>query len=137
MFGCRRHSAVTPGINTAVAHEDGAVATAAEWAALSYRVEGVDAQIKPLGPATAPPEVRLVVVPSLRRVECVVDDESDFSAVARELEELRQSGWGVWVLTPLRRLGDAHIAFRAEADYVQGWWVRPDRSVTFTAPQIP
>jgi hypothetical protein len=108
--------------------------TAAEWAALSYRVEGVDAQVNAFGTATAE---RLVVVPSLRRVECVVNDESDFAAVALGLSELASAGWVVWVLAPLRRLGDAHSAFRREAEHVQGWWVRSDRSVTFTAPQIP
>lgn len=129
---------MNPGVQARIASADnGAVATAAEWAALSYRVEGVDAQIASLGVAGETSEVRLVVVPSLKRVECVVHAESDFQAVARELVELRRSGWGVWILTPLRRLGDAHVAFRDEAEYVQGWWERPDRSVTFTAPQIP
>ena len=116
---------------------NGAVSTAAEWAALSYRIEGVDAQVESLNAATRAPEVRLVVVPGLRRVECVVHDESDFEAVATELDGFRRSGWGVWVLTPLKRLGDAHLAFHGGADYLQGWWVRPDKSVTFTAPQIP
>ena len=128
---------MTTGIDATPAAEHGAVATAAEWAALSYRVEGVDAQVEPLGSPTNKPDVRLVIVPALRRVECVVHDECDFDAVALELGDLRRPGWGVWVLAPLRRLGDAHTAFRGEADYVQGWWERPDRSVTFTAPQIP
>lgn len=142
MFGNQTQgSPMTPRVDSTTTTSNGAVATAAEWAALSYRVEGIDAQVESLYAAAEAPEVRLVVVASLRRVECVVHDESDFDAVARELarelDQLRRSGWGVWVLAPLRRLGDAHIAFRGEADFLQGWWVRGDRSVTFTAPQIP
>ena len=134
----RRRTLVTPAVDvTTVTTENDAVAAAAEWAALSYRVEGVEALVEPLGVSAKTPEVRVVVVPSLRRFECVVHEESDFDAVARGLDELRRSGWGVWVLTPLKQLGDAHLAFRGEADFVQGWWVRPDSSVTFTAPQIP
>jgi hypothetical protein len=117
--------------------KDGVVATAAEWAALSYRIEGVDAQVEPFRGADETPEVRLVVIPSLRRIECVVHEESDFHVIAGELDDLKRGGWAVWVLSPLRRLGAAHLAFRGEAEYIQGWWVRPDDSVTFTTPQIP
>lgn len=138
MFDGSENSPVTQGAGAAAARtsEDAAMVAAADWAALSYRVEGRDAQVETL-PAGADGDVRLVVVPSLRRVECVLHDESDFTAVARGLDEMRRSGWAVWILAPLRRLGDAHLAFRGEADYLQGWWVRPDESVTFTSPQVP
>ncbi len=112
--------------------------TAADWAALAYRVEGLDVRIEPLEePEGKVSEAQLVIVPSLRRVECVVDANSDFEAVARQLAVMSGSGWSVWVLAPLTRLARARVAFGPAVDQLQGWWERSDRSVTFTAPQVP
>lgn len=113
---------------------------AADRAALSYQVEGLIAGVEDLdfGVASGIPAV---VVPSLRRVELVVGEDTNLGALAEAVPaHFPDTGWSVWILAPLHRLTDAHSAFSSSTGCVerlQGWWLRPDQSVTFTEPQLP
>lgn len=113
---------------------------AAMRAALSYHVEGLAADLENIAFADDA-IIPAVVIPSLRRLELVIDDSTDLTSLARLLpEHFPDTAWAVWVLSPLDRLADTHAAFGPSAgcvERVQGWWLRPDDSVTFTEPQLP
>lgn len=112
---------------------------AAGHAAFSYEFEGTSATVEALDPARGDdPRCagRAVILPDLRRIECVLDSTTDFSAASGYLAGYRAEGWDVWALVPLARLGEAHTAFGQVADCVQGWWQREDAAVSFTAPEI-
>jgi hypothetical protein len=111
---------------------------AANWAALTYEVGGVEASVKPL----ADSELDLacagwaVVIPDLNRIECVLDAGTDLRLATDRLGDLSEAGWSVWALVPLAQLNQAHDVFRSTAEYVQGWWEREDH-FTFSSPEIP
>lgn len=112
---------------------------AASRAAYSYEFDGVEARIESLAPDQSGDSRcagRAVVLPSLRRVECVLDSSTDFDAAGKYLAEYGAEGWEVWALVPLARLGSAHTAFSHVADRVQGWWQRADTIIAFTSPEV-
>lgn len=113
---------------------------AARWSVLAYEVSGVEATLEPfrgdLAPGGRGCNGWAVVIPSLGRVECVLDEGSDLGQASTKFHELSNAGWAVWALVPLTRLAGAHEAFQSAVDYVQGWWERKDE-FSFTQPEIP
>jgi hypothetical protein len=112
---------------------------AAQRAVLTYEVADIPASLDRL----PQPEQCVgtcsgwaVTIPSLSRIECVLDTDSDLSAASDTLSELSSAGWNVWALVPLPRLTKAHEAFQSRVEFVQGWWENDD-SFAFTAPEIP
>ncbi|KQS71209.1 hypothetical protein ASG41_20980 [Modestobacter sp. Leaf380] len=77
-----------------------------------------------------------VLVPALRRVELVLDEQAPFAAVRHDLSRWLESGWEVSALTPLDRLGEAHTTLRGLALVLQGCWLR-DSQVRFTSGETP
>lgn len=80
--------------------------------------------------------LQAVVVPALRRVELVLDEQAAFDAVRHDLTRWLESGWTVSALTPLDRLGEAHSTLRGLALVLQGCWLR-DSQVRFTSAETP
>src|SRR4051794_36727960 len=84
---------------------------AANQAALAYRLEGEVAHVEQFlpglrdGPAYGG---AAIVLPALRRVECVLDGSSDLADATKELVRLTEDGWSVWAVVPLHLLGVAH-----------------------------
>jgi hypothetical protein len=114
---------------------------AAHTAALTYQVGGLSAEVVALPMKEGRSVVEgcagwAVIVRGLRRFECVFDDTSDLEAANSQVKEIADAGWDAWALVPLRRLASAHDAFRATANFVQGWWER-EHNISFTKPQIP
>lgn len=112
---------------------------AAQRAVLGYEVAGIAASIGPLDlPRQRETSCRgwAVTIPSLGRVECVLDSRADLNAVGPELDQLSNAGWSVWALVPLDRLSRAHEAFQSGVEFVQGWWEN-NGAIAFTAPEIP
>lgn len=105
---------------------------------MSYRFEGLDALI-----AHAPDAADLsgrcqfVVIPSLRRVDCIIGESSSFDEIAGQISLLGERGWSVWALVPQHSLPSAHLAFQSCAAQLQGWTVRDGATVSFTAPEDP
>ena len=69
---------------------------------------------------------RVVVVPKLRIVEIMLDDESHPDALANVAWTLDDRSWKLNVVLPLERLGEAHIALRGTPSTLQGWWYEDD-----------
>jgi hypothetical protein len=94
---------------------------------------GVGASVAPVA---APAGVEAVtVIPSLRRIECLVDDTVDYAALRASLAELTGAEWTACVLTALGRMAHAHSELRGSPVRVQGWWRDEQRAVHFTADQ--
>jgi hypothetical protein len=112
---------------------------AAQRAVLGYEVAGIAASFVPLN---LPGQTKssccgwAVTIPSLGRLECVLDSKADLDAASPELDELSNAGWSVWALVPLDRLSRAHEAFQSGVEFVQGWWDN-NEAIVFTAPEIP
>lgn len=79
--------------------------------------------------------VRSVVAVEDRVVELVVDDRP-FEALAPSVWALAARGWGVVVLTPARRNGEAHRALRGTPCRLQAWWLE-DLTVCFGKFETP
>lgn len=113
---------------------------AARWAALTYEVSGIDADVEPMkGRSDATDQSCkgwTVAVHSLRRIEFVLDPTYDLETTSEQIASVAKAGWEAWALVPLARLAGAHDAFRSCASYVQGWWER-NEAFAFTQPEIP
>jgi hypothetical protein len=95
-----------------------------------YGVGGIDE------PPAVPAGVEAVtVIPSLRRIECLVDDTVDYEQLRTSLAELTAAEWTACVLTALGRMAHAHSELRGSPVRVQGWWRDEQRAVHFTADQ--
>ncbi len=79
---------------------------------------------------------RVVVVPKLRIVEIVLDDESQPEALANVAWTLDDGSWKLNVVLPLERLGEAHTALRGTPSTLQGWWYEDD-AVRFAGYERP
>jgi len=108
----------------------------ARQAALSYVLNGHEAQIVEFGASSELPGASVVVIPSLSRLDVTADDSTKLDLVLAAVEEHRSAGWDVWTIVPLRRLAEAHEACRGKTSMVQGWWVSGG-DVAFTPPQVP
>lgn len=79
-----------------------------------------------------------VVVPELRRIECVVGGWDEMERAFREFEALIDRNWHVSTLVPIRAMGAAHVAFRGLSISLQGWWARNDDPAPhFSSPEVP
>jgi hypothetical protein len=87
------------------------------------------------GPAN-PAIPSVLVLPDERRVECVLDPDSDVADAVDEVRTLVDGGWQVAALLPIQSLGAAHSAFRGLPMHLQGWW-RAGGDLKFTAPEVP
>lgn len=76
-----------------------------------------------------------IVVPRLRRIECVIDT-GDLSAALDDLDQLLSRGWEVSALLPVRSLGKGHQAFRGRPIHLRGWWHRDKLGPAFASPEI-
>lgn len=101
--------------------------------ARSYEVEGHSAV--PFWEIHGPGPLPDLVLPDLRRVEVVTDNEVGEADVER-LKTLRGIGLDVWVLVPRSCLAQAHSVLGAVADRIQPWWVERD-AIRFGAPRLP
>lgn len=89
-----------------------------------------------LGTPNAAGAVRAVVVPKLRIVEIVLDDESHPDTLANVAWTLDDRSWKLNVVLPLERLGEAHTALRGTPSTLQGWWYEDD-AVRFAGYERP
>jgi hypothetical protein len=89
-----------------------------------------------LGTPNAAGAVRAVVVPKLRIVEIVLDDESHPDTLANVAWTLDDRSWKLNVVLPLERLGEAHTALRGTPSTLQGWWYEDD-AVRFAGFERP
>lgn len=78
----------------------------------------------------------VLVLPEERRVECVLDPDSDVADAVDEVTMLVNGGWRVAALLPIQLLGAAHRAFRGLPMHLQGWW-HADGNLRFTSPEVP
>ncbi|MGW4528973.1 hypothetical protein [Amycolatopsis sp. NPDC004378] len=78
----------------------------------------------------------VVLVPRLRRVECVFTADEHWDVARQALLVLADQGWAVNALVPLHTLGAAHEVFRGLPVRLQGWWERDDRDMAFTEPEV-
>lgn len=62
-----------------------------------------------------------------RVVEVVVAPTTDMAGLNRAVWRLSARGWGVFVLVPSERLGDAHAVLRGTPCTLQGWWLETGR----------
>ena len=113
----------------------------AEWSAFAYRLRDFECRVTSLAEsestAAEPCSGSAVAVPTLNRVECILDNDSDFSLASSQVYKLAEEGWDVWAVVPVARVGEAHLAFVGNAEFIQGWWPRPDGEISFTAPEVP
>jgi hypothetical protein len=89
-----------------------------------------------LGTPQAAGAARAVVVPKLRIVEIVLDDESHPDTLANVAWTLDDRSWKLNVVLPLERLGEAHTALRGTPSTLQGWWYEDD-AVRFAGFERP
>ncbi len=79
-----------------------------------------------------------VFVPSLRRVETVLQDSFPDEEKLSGFLEMRNNGMEVWMLVPLSKMGRAHSELRQAADKIQAWWWdKEDGRVKFGFPEVP
>ena len=78
-----------------------------------------------------------IVLPHLRRIECVLDDQADMRRAEAQFQALLLRGWSVNALLPIRSLGEAHQALRGLRIHLQGWWTLADDRLRFTSPETP
>jgi hypothetical protein len=118
-----------------------AVAAAAQenWRGLGEASEVVDWSVIASALGIEPGEVikTAVVLPQLRRIECVLDDEADMRHAGEQLRALLVRGWSVNALLPMHSLGAAHQALRGLRIHLQGWWTPADDRLRFTSPETP
>lgn len=79
----------------------------------------------------APPDLYL---PTLRRIE-EVETEETLEKIDRErLRALRELGFEIWVVVPLRTAGRAQTLLSGCADRLQPWWEEENR-IVFGSPR--
>lgn len=78
-----------------------------------------------------------VVVPRLRRIECIINDRDKLPAARDRINALLSRGYEVDALMPVQFLGAGHEAFRGCRIRLQGWWERKEHGLAFTTPEIP
>jgi hypothetical protein len=107
--------------------------------ALSYELSGHPASVELLDRGFRAGKLcsRVVVVPSLNRLDVVVQDPAELVSAREFLGHRRAAGWEVWALVPLAQLARAHDTGRGSVEFVQGWWTRSSGQVAFTSPEIP
>jgi hypothetical protein len=79
----------------------------------------------------------VVVVPRVRRVECVLDPNTKIESAVDDVAALVAAGWAVSALLPVSAMGVAHEAFRGLTIELQGWWESAPGEVRFTALETP
>ncbi len=88
-------------------------------------------------PVASPSGIEAVtIIPSLRRIECLVSDEVDYESLWKSLRGLTNAEWTACVLTGLGRMAHAHSELRGLPVRVQGWWRDENADVHFTADQV-
>jgi hypothetical protein len=108
---------------------------AAEAARFTYTANGIDSAAASIGDGLRRGG-EAVFIPSLQRVECVIDDQVDMTTLLLSMKTFADAGWDVWALVPQALLGPAHSRFRNHAARIQGWWDQNDR-INFSNPELP
>ena len=71
------------------------------------------------------------------RIECVVDQSFDGAPLVAGVHKLAADGWTITVLAAASLSGEAHRALRGAPAHIQPWWIDPDDTVCFGAPEVP
>jgi hypothetical protein len=114
-----------------------------EAARMAWEINGERPEIRSgrdlgrlVGTPANPAIPSVLVLPDERRVECVLDPDSDVADAVDEVRTLVNGSWQVAALLPIQSLGAAHSAFRGLPMHLHGWW-RADGDLKFTAPEVP
>src|SRR5579884_2309888 len=87
----------------------------------SYRLAGYEVVCRRVEDSHSP----TFVVPRLKRLERIETEDSISRVEVAELQQDRATGLEVWLVVPLKQIGEAHGRFRGVADRLQAWWVGP------------
>lgn len=77
-----------------------------------------------------------IFVLDLNTVECVVNQETDWSQVHAGVVNLVSRGWQVNVLAHLSALGSAHTRLSGSTANLQGWWGTEGGGVHFANAEL-
>jgi hypothetical protein len=110
-----------------------AVVTASSW---SYRTGGEDVRLAQDLAGAGFLNCPDILLPSLRRAEHVVTEESLEAFDGGRWSSLRDAGYDLWALVPLAAVARAHECLRGVVDRIQPWWIENGR-VRFGEPRLP